>query len=121
VSERSGAASSRGSAATWLVAAPVLAILVWTVVWPNVSVIVGSFDGGLQHWRAFFANPSDRDALRNTIVVAVASVVAATAIGLPLAFLLTHGLMAAIVAFVFRRQLSVHSLLRSVGRPGSRK
>jgi iron(III) transport system permease protein len=90
VSERSEPATSRRALATWAIAAPVLAILLWTVVLPNVSVIVGSFDGGLQHWRAFFANPSDRDALRNTIVVAVASVVAATAIGLPLAFLLTR-------------------------------
>ena len=41
-------------------------------------------------------------------------------IGLPLALVLTHGLMAAIVAFVFRRQLSVHSLLRSVQRKRER-
>jgi len=80
----------RAALATWLIAAPVLAILLWTVVLPNVSVIAGSFDGGFAHWRAFFANPSDRDALRNTIVVAIASVIAATAIGLPLAFLLTR-------------------------------
>ena len=35
-------------------------------------------------------------------------------IGLPFALLMTHGLMAAIVAFVFRRQLSMNSLLQSV-------
>ena len=35
-------------------------------------------------------------------------------IGLPFALLMTHGLMAAIVAFVFRRQLSINSLLQSV-------
>ena len=38
-------------------------------------------------------------------------------IGLPFALLMTHGLMALIVAFVFRRQLSVHSLLRNIRRP----
>ena len=36
------------------------------------------------------------------------------AIGLPFALLLTHGLMAVIVVFVFRRQLSIHGLLRTV-------
>ena len=59
----------RAALATWLIAAPVLAILLWTVVLPNVSVIAGSFEGGLGHWRAFFANPSDRDALRNTALL----------------------------------------------------
>ena len=38
-------------------------------------------------------------------------------IGLPFALLATHGLMAVIVAFVFRRQLSVYSLLRTIRRP----
>ncbi len=84
------APTRRAALATWLIAAPVIAILLLTVVWPNVPVIAGSFEGGLGHWRAFFTNPSDRDALKNTIVVAVASVIAATAIGLPLAFLLTR-------------------------------
>ena len=42
------------------------------------------------------------------------------AIGLPVALVMTHGLMAAIVVVVFRRQLSVHSLLRSVRGPPSR-
>ena len=38
-------------------------------------------------------------------------------IGLPFALLMTHGLMAVVVAFVFRRQLSIYSLLRAVRRP----
>ena len=88
--ERPAISGRRATLATWLIAAPVLAILLWAVVMPNVSVLAGSFDGGFGHWRAFFANPSDRDALRNTIVVAVASVAAATAVGLPLAFALTR-------------------------------
>ena len=75
---------------TWLIAAPVFAVLLWTVVYPNVSVIAGSFTGGLASWRAFIASPADREALRATLIVAVGSVLAATAIGLPLAFLLTR-------------------------------
>ncbi|MEP7085300.1 MAG: LPS export ABC transporter permease LptF [Betaproteobacteria bacterium] len=38
-------------------------------------------------------------------------------IGLPFALLITHGLMALVVVLVFRRQLSVHSLVRSVRGP----
>ncbi|HET7632608.1 MAG TPA: iron ABC transporter permease [Gemmatimonadaceae bacterium] len=68
----------------------VLAILAWSVVYPNVSVVVGSFARGLADWRAFFHSPADHEALVNTIVIAVASVVASLAIGVPLAFLLTR-------------------------------
>ena len=75
---------------TWIIAAPVLAILLWTVVYPNISVITGSFGDGLASWRAFAVSPADREALRATLIVAVGSVITATAIGLPLAFLLTR-------------------------------
>jgi len=75
---------------TWLIAAPVLAILLWTVVYPNISVITGSFSDGLANWRAFAVSPADREALRATLIVAVGSVITATAIGLPLAFLLAR-------------------------------
>jgi hypothetical protein len=37
-------ARSRG---TWFLAAPVLAILAWAVVYPNANVIAGSFAHGL--------------------------------------------------------------------------
>lgn len=76
--------------ATWLIAAPVLAILLWTVVYPNVAVVTGSFGEGLTYWRAFIASPADREALRGTLIISVGSVIAATAIGLPLAFLLSR-------------------------------
>jgi iron(III) transport system permease protein len=69
-------------------AIPVLAILLWSVVYPNVSVIAGSFGEGLEHWRRFAASPTDREALIATLIIAVGSVVCATGIGLPLAFLL---------------------------------
>jgi iron(III) transport system permease protein len=65
-----------------------LALLMWSVVLPNVSVIVGSFARGLDDWRAFAASPADREALWSTVVISVGSVVAALIIGLPLAFLL---------------------------------
>lgn len=76
--------------ATWLIAAPVLAILLWAVVYPNVAVVTGSFGEGLTYWRAFIASPADREALRGTLIISAGSVVAATAIGLPLAFLLSR-------------------------------
>src|SRR5215213_1406219 len=71
-------------------ALPVLAILLWSVVYPNVSVIAGSFADGAEHWRRFAASPTDREALVATLIISLGSVVAATAIGLPLAFLLTR-------------------------------
>ncbi len=80
-------ARSRG---TWLIAGPVLALLAWVVVLPNLHVIAGSFEHGLENWRAFAASPGDREALRTTLVIAIGSVIAATAIGVPLAFLLTR-------------------------------
>jgi len=75
---------------TWLLAAPVLALLLWTVVFPNVAVIIGSFQNGLANWRAFAVSPADREALVTTLFISVGSVIAATAIGIPLAFLLSR-------------------------------
>src|SRR5512141_555853 len=69
-------------------ALPVFALLVWTVAYPNVAVIAGSFEDGLGHWREFIASPADREALWTSIVISIASVFASLAIGVPLAFLL---------------------------------
>lgn len=74
--------------ATWVIALPVLLILLWTVVYPNLYVIGGSFEGGLAHWREFIRSPADREALTSTLIISVVSVIAATLIGVPLAFLL---------------------------------
>jgi len=52
-----------------------LALLTWSVVLPNVSVIVGSFARGLENWRAFAASPADREALWSTLVISIGSVV----------------------------------------------
>jgi iron(III) transport system permease protein len=73
---------------SWLIALPVMALLLWTVVYPNVAVIAGSFENGLGHWREFAASPADREALWTSLVISVASVFASLAIGVPLAFLL---------------------------------
>ena len=71
-----------------LATAIILALLIWSVVLPNVSVIAGSFAHGLDDWRSFAASPADREALWSTLVISIGSVIAALIIGLPLAFLL---------------------------------
>jgi iron(III) transport system permease protein len=73
---------------SWLIAFPVILLLLWTVVYPNAAVIAGSFENGLGHWREFADSPADREALWTSLVISVASVFASLAIGVPLAFLL---------------------------------
>jgi iron(III) transport system permease protein len=75
---------------SWIIAAPVLALLLWSVVYPNVAVIAGSFENGLGHWREFMASPSDKEALTTSIVISIASVIASLLVGVPLAFLLSR-------------------------------
>jgi iron(III) transport system permease protein len=77
---------SRAQRYATLAALPLLAVLAWTVIFPNITVIIGS----VGHWGEFADSPSDVEALRNSIVIAIASVVAALGIGVPLAFLLTR-------------------------------
>jgi iron(III) transport system permease protein len=79
--------------AGWPIAATgaaLLALLLWSVVYPNVAVIAGSFARGLTDWREFAASPADREALVGTVIVAVGSVVTSLMLGVPLAFLLTR-------------------------------
>jgi iron(III) transport system permease protein len=90
---------------TWLLAGPVLALLLWSVVYPNVFVVAGSFADGLGHWREFAANPASLEALRATLIISVASVVASLLVGVPLAFLLTR------LEFRGRRLLAVLATL----------
>jgi iron(III) transport system permease protein len=89
---------------TWL-AFIVLALLAWSVVYPNVAVIAGSFARGLTDWRAFAESPADRQALVSTLVISVASVIGSLLVGVPLAFLLTR------VEFRGRRVLSAVATL----------
>ena len=98
----SSRASTKG---TWLFALPVLVVLLWTVVYPNASIIAGSFEHGLRSWRRFASSPTDREALRTTLVISIGSVIASVAVGLPLAFLLTR------VEFRGRRLLSAVATL----------
>jgi iron(III) transport system permease protein len=90
---------------TWLFALPVLLVLLWTVVYPNASIIVGSFEHGLRSWRQFASSPTDIEALRTTLIISVGSGIASVAVGLPLAFLLTR------VEFRGRRILSAVATL----------
>lgn len=80
---RRGGRRDRGAL---VLAVPVLLILLWAVVLPNVAVLGGS----VGHWGEFLDSPSDTEALVNSLVIAVASVAAALAVGVPLAFLLTR-------------------------------
>jgi iron(III) transport system permease protein len=101
----SGRGRRRAAWGTWLLAAPVLAVLFWSVVYPNLFVVGGSFGDGLGHWREFASNPASLEALRATLIISVASVVASLAVGVPLAFLLTR------LEFRGRRLLSVLATL----------
>ncbi|MDB4884151.1 MAG: ABC-type Fe3+ transport system, permease component, partial [Gemmatimonadetes bacterium] len=73
-----------------LFGALLLALLLWSIVYPNAAIIVGSFERGFGDWRDFAASPADRDALWGTVVVSIGSVIGALLIGVPLAFLLTR-------------------------------
>lgn len=70
----------------FVAALPLLLILFWTVVFPNIALIRGSFG----HWGEFLESPSDIEALINSMIVSFGSVAAALLIGVPLAFLLTR-------------------------------
>jgi iron(III) transport system permease protein len=69
-------------------AIPVLVLLAWTVAWPNVAVIRGSFEHGWDYWREFAHSPSDREALSTSLYISALSVIGAVGVGLPLALLL---------------------------------
>src|SRR5690349_8515308 len=81
---------SLGRRNSWLLATPILLLLLWSVLYPGVTVLVGSLTRGLGAWREFFTSPTDLEALRTTIIISVGSVIAAMIIGVPLAFLLTR-------------------------------
>jgi len=72
----------------WLI---VLAILLWLVLYPNSYILVQSFIGAghltLGHYHEFFTNPSEREALWNSVWISGWSVVLSGLIGVPLAFL----------------------------------
>ncbi len=75
---------------TRLAAWALIVVLLWTVAYPNAAVVAGSFAHGLGYWRAFIESPADREALWTSVWISVVSVIAACAIGVPLAFLLAR-------------------------------
>lgn len=75
-------------------AVPVAFILVWLVLYPNLFVLADSLRGEagitLDAYRHFFASPSEREALWNSVWLSAASVALSGAIGIPLAFLFSR-------------------------------
>jgi iron(III) transport system permease protein len=80
-----------GSLRARLLAAGLLAVLVWLVVYPLVLVLLeGIRDPSgwtLRYARLFFERPTEWQALWGSLWISLASVVLAAAIGIPLAFL----------------------------------
>lgn len=100
-----GAGGDRRARSALLLALPLILLLAWLTVYPNIAVVAGSFAQGTGFWRAFAASPSDREALVTTLWISLASVVAATLVGLPLALLLARA------EFPGRRLLAVVATL----------
>jgi iron(III) transport system permease protein len=84
------APARRLAVSTRLAAWALILVLLWSVAYPNAAVVAGSFAHGLGYWRAFIESPADREALWTSVWISVVSVVAACAIGVPLAFLLAR-------------------------------
>src|SRR3954468_11286617 len=74
-----------------LLAAGVVIILVWLVLYPNLFVLGDSFmDAGHvtgRHYARFFGSAAELRALWNSVWISLASVVLSALVGVPLAFL----------------------------------
>ncbi|HKK07760.1 MAG TPA: ABC transporter permease subunit, partial [Gemmatimonadota bacterium] len=79
---------------TWALAAPVLALLLWLVVYPNLVVLRESFGTGgrfvLDAYHEFFTTGSELRALWASVWISAASVALSALIGVPLAFLFSR-------------------------------
>ena len=86
-----GGSSSRG---TLILALPVLGLLVWLVLYPNLFVMGDSLvEGGeltLRWYRDFVGSRARMEALRGSVWISLASVATSALVGIPLAFLLTR-------------------------------
>ena len=86
-----GGASSRG---TLILALPVLGLLIWLVLYPNLFVMGDSLvEGGeltLRWYRDFVGSRARMEALRGSVWISLASVATSALVGIPLAFLLTR-------------------------------
>lgn len=80
-----------GAKGTWLLAAGVIFILVWLVLYPNLYVLGDSvLDQGRvtgEHYARFFGSASELRSLWNSVWISLASVVLSALVGVPLAFL----------------------------------
>ena len=67
-------------------------VLLVGILYPNVFTFVNSFIVGgqfsIEPYLRFFSSPSGREALRNSLLISVASVLLSGAVGIPLAFVL---------------------------------
>ena len=81
----------RGVAGRTVLAAGVLFILLWLVLYPNLFVLADSLraDGRLtlEHYARFLASRSELAALWNSVWISLASVALSALVGVPLAFL----------------------------------
>ncbi len=88
----------------WLLI-PVVFVLLWWVVLPNVHLLAASLQGesgwSLEHYSRFWNSPAHRQALVNSVGLSLGSVMLAGVIGIPLAFLFSW------YEFPGRRLLSV--------------
>ena len=85
------AEETRGGWGTRALAAGVLFVLLWLVLYPNLFVLADSFmDAGrftAEHYARFAGSASEREALWNSVWISLASVVLSALLGVPLAFL----------------------------------
>jgi iron(III) transport system permease protein len=69
----------------------VLGLLLWLVLYPNLYIFVQSLKRGghftFANYREFFLNPSQIEALRNSLLISLGSVVLSAVVGVPLAFI----------------------------------
>ncbi|PYV93365.1 MAG: iron ABC transporter permease, partial [Acidobacteria bacterium] len=69
----------------------ILGLLLWLVLYPNLYVLIQSFNRAgnwsFANYREFFSNASPLEALRNSILISVGSVLLSAAVGIPLAFI----------------------------------
>jgi iron(III) transport system permease protein len=83
----------RAARTAWI-AAPVILLLVWLVLYPNLFVLADSLRTGadwtFEHYQRFAASRSEREALWNSVWISAASVFFSGLIGVPLAFLFSR-------------------------------
>lgn len=85
-----GPGSAGDRRTTWLLAVPVLALLAWLVVYPNLVVLAESLAGevglSLDAYREFFATRAELEALWSSVWISLASVALSALVGVPLAW-----------------------------------